>query len=1019
MDRVPERGIVMSAAQHSADRQQRMPGPSASMLTSFLFFVACLSCLVFTSCSYPLVDIPSQQPVRPFSGPWEYRFGDSPVQPDGRPIWAQPDSVLPGWQATPRPSGLPGRPGLSDLWLRTRIAASPDAELTLCLPKVTDYYDLYIDGSKHEHPHRSQTKDVRHDDGPQVLFLKVRPSHKTHTLVFRLSSNRKNIGIRGSPIVGGTADVVQFLLIDHQFDLSVGIFIVGIGVIGLTLFFIRRRDYSYIYFSSLCWSLGAYICVSRSESITLFYPRPGFWWEAEVVSLYFIGISAILFYRSIFGKGPMLATTLIAWGYQIVGWILFLLVLLNGWTTADALPYIQVAFLVMFAYLSSYSFAIAIIGNIDARIFGTGFLVAMLPATYQLLTSLGLLPGQISSAPFSGMIIVITNVVVMARRFRYISKKVQDYSAMLQINLANAVKSSAEELAGQALERLCSLLPITAGSIYILRDGSESLDLLAARRQYRGENGMEVDDHATADLGTLSDAGRDLVRLAIEKGRTLGGILPTPQLSNGVESKGKQPPRYVVASLLVAQEEIIGALYAELRPGHESLDNDDMELLNGLSQQIAMSIMTNRAARLAADSAAAQSRLTKQKSLLDAAARLARGDLDTAISTSDPDEFGRIAAALEEMRTDLRRKIATLESNNQEIRELNDELRRQIDQRSRRVLDWALSTDERRTVKKNHFAPGSMLGEYYKVVKLLGQGVMGSVYEVERLTDGKRLAAKVLTARADRNAMIRFVREAQLLARLIHPNLVSIVDIDVNEQKTLYLVMELIHGKTLRQCKGVYVSFVQQMSILYQIASGLSAVHLAGIVHRDLKPANVLVEDISGQDVPLVKLVDFGFSTLSRAQDATDQSKVALTSPFITGEIPIVSANDSAGSSENATVKTQRPGLENAIIGTPIYMAPECRDPVLSAQPAADMFSFGVLAYELLTGVLPFNSPPMAIDAAGLALEYKPVAETRPELPPAVSDLIDRSLNVNPGERPQAIEVADMLSSILRATVRR
>ena len=159
--------------------------------------------------------------------------------------------------------------------------------------------------------------------------------------------------------------------------------------------------------------------------------------------------------------------------------------------------------------------------------------------------------------------------------------------------------------------------------------------------------------------------------------------------------------------------------------------------LNGLSQQIAISLLTARAGRIAADSAAVQSRMSRQQELLQAAERLAKGDLSTEISTQDPGELGQLAAALEEMRKDLNQKIQTLEANNREIRELNEELRRQIDQRSRRVLDLALSSDDKRSPRKNHFAPGSMLGEYYRVIRLIEMCIRDRVM-VSRTESGPR-----------------------------------------------------------------------------------------------------------------------------------------------------------------------------------------------------------------------------------------------------------------------------------------
>jgi hypothetical protein len=128
--------------------------------------------------------------------------------------------------------------------------------------------------------------------------------------------------------------------------------------------------------------------------------------------------------------------------------------------------------------------------------------------------------------------------------------------------------------------------------------------------------------------------------------------------------------------------------------------------------------------------------------------------------------------------------------------------------------------------------PGSLLGEVYRVIRSIGQGAAGAVYEVERSTDHQRLAAKVLSGEADENTLIRFAREAQLLARLSHPNLISIVDVDVSPGGTLFIVMELVKGTSLRNLRHRYGDLAWSLPVLHQIAIALAAVHERGIIHR-------------------------------------------------------------------------------------------------------------------------------------------------------------------------------------------
>lgn len=206
------------------------------------------------------------------------------------------------------------------------------------------------------------------------------------------------------------------------------------------------------------------------------------------------------------------------------------------------------------------------------------------------------------------------------------------------------------------------------------------------------------------------------------------------------------------------------------------------------------------------------------------------------------DELDHKNAALEKVRKDLQLKFGELKESNAKFRSLNEELLRQIDQRSRHLLDAVLRQPGSNSRPPLQLAPESLLGEVYRVVRTLGQGAMGAVYEVERTTDHQRLAAKILSTEQDRPALVRFAREAQLLAKVVHPNLIQIVDVDVTSGGTLFLVMELVTGTTLRELRSRYGELSWVLPILQQVAAALAAVHERGIVHRDVKPAKVTTE---------------------------------------------------------------------------------------------------------------------------------------------------------------------------------
>jgi hypothetical protein len=183
-------------------------------------------------------------------------------------------------------------------------------------------------------------------------------------------------------------------------------------------------------------------------------------------------------------------------------------------------------------------------------------------------------------------------------------------------------------------------------------------------------------------------------------------------------------------------------------------------------------------------------------------------------------------------------KVRALESRNAEVEQLNDALRHQIEARSRQLISSILGEGSSSQDVIKMFSAGALLGERYRVLRTIGQGAMGVVYEVERIQDGRRFAAKVLAGRSRRQDLARFAREAQVLARLKHKNLVTIADVDVTDSRLAYIIMELVEGKTLADHAQRYGELGFVLPILRQLADALATVHAEGVVHRDLKPAN-------------------------------------------------------------------------------------------------------------------------------------------------------------------------------------
>jgi hypothetical protein len=308
---------------------------------------------------------------------------------------------------------------------------------------------------------------------------------------------------------------------------------------------------------------------------------------------------------------------------------------------------------------------------------------------------------------------------------------------------------------------------------------------------------------------------------------------------------------------------------------------------------------------------------------------------------------------------------------------LNAELRRQVADRSRELAETLAQLGPPR---EQGLAAGEVVGARYRVVRRLGSGGMGEVYEVERLADGKRLALKTVLGHATRDQLSRLAREGQIAARIDHPNLVAVTDVDVSTEHGLFIVMELVDGGTLADQQARYGDTPWALDVLRQVSDGLVALHAAGVVHRDLKPANVLLARVGG----VAKISDFGIASLAE----TRVSALAMTLDVETRTRP------AAGMSR-----------AGAIFGTPRYMAPEMATTTKHASPAADVFAFGIVASEVLGLGYPFSAPPVVDAIYGRSVRRTAVLADARLLPERVATLLEACLELDPAKRPTATEV--------------
>lgn len=395
----------------------------------------------------------------------------------------------------------------------------------------------------------------------------------------------------------------------------------------------------------------------------------------------------------------------------------------------------------------------------------------------------------------------------------------------------------------------------------------------------------------------------------------------------------------------------------------------------------------------------------------------------------------------DELNVALTRQIEALQQRQEEIERLNEELRHQVSDRSEQlfVALAAVATGVRATLPE----PGAVLNERYRLIRMLGEGGMGTVFEVERLTDGVLLAAK-FPSESHGIAMARLAREAHVASMVVHDNVVRILDVDFLPSGHLYFVMELANSGTLRdrreECRVPAVA----AKVLAQVARGLEALHAHGLVHRDVKPTNVVFARTP--EGLVAKLTDFGISrpSLSEWQDPDETEETAhserprprstipaasmakrspetpapLSEPVeeleeeledITPLLPGIvrpASSPSDGSSPHALT------LKGQVAGTPTYMAPELTARPGSFSPPSDVFSFGVLAFELLVGVGPFLEPPAQAVAEGREPSPPLPIHAASSLPRELVALIGACLSFDPETRPTASEAATVLEAI-------
>jgi tRNA A-37 threonylcarbamoyl transferase component Bud32 len=329
-----------------------------------------------------------------------------------------------------------------------------------------------------------------------------------------------------------------------------------------------------------------------------------------------------------------------------------------------------------------------------------------------------------------------------------------------------------------------------------------------------------------------------------------------------------------------------------------------------------------------------------------------------------------------------------LRSSIQAQEDLKARLEEQVKERSSKIDELAIQLQNRVRersqalakaldgIRAREITPGSVIDGRVEVVRRIGRGGMGTVFQGKDRVTGNTVAVKLIHPGISDDAGIRrFLREAAVVSSINDPSIVRTNHLDVTEEGQLYQVMDFVNGITLQErlTKGPYeVGSAARVCAL--IAKALAAAHKAGVIHRDIKPANVMLT----AEAPGVRVLDFGISKL--INDAAD--------------LRVTEAQH--------------------IVGTPGYMSPEQIRRSADVTSATDLYSFGVVLFETLTGRRLFtgNTPGELIDAQ---LSGRPALAAGAHVPERLETLVTRCLDEDPRMRPDANEASAILTQIADA----
>lgn len=275
------------------------------------------------------------------------------------------------------------------------------------------------------------------------------------------------------------------------------------------------------------------------------------------------------------------------------------------------------------------------------------------------------------------------------------------------------------------------------------------------------------------------------------------------------------------------------------------------------------------------------------------------------------------------------------------------------------------------TASASHIAPGALVGERYEVVRLIGKGGMGEVYEAVNVNSGRAVALKTIRAEIEQSLeqRRRFLREAKAATAIDHPNVIEVLDVFEDDDGTLVMVMELLRGETLKahRHKRGALTLHETAVLMVPVVEALHAAHAKGIVHRDLKPENVFLAESLGATVP--RVLDFGIAKVLDPATINSETQGGGTS---TG----------------------------SLLGTPHYMSYEQAMSEKDIDQRSDVWSLGVMVFEALTGRRPIEFENLGeMYTKFLTGSVPSIRELVPSVPDDVVQVLDGCLRLDRAER--------------------